>query len=372
MKAFSLKRKDRIMGYFKKQTALRISAVLFIAPLCYAGLSQYLDLLDGDMIFSKLSTIGLSLIIILIPYFFVILSDTIGWKYSFGHIKSQLSAAKLFLLRVATESLQTSLPGGAVYAEVVRPVLIKKYFRFEYSVSISANIITKVNILIAQLLFLVLGFCILTLSFNAKLFFLLFPDYVFYPAIGALFIISAFTVYLLYRRNLLINLLVFFERLNFKFTKGICDKIRNNVYEINQALNLFSKGQKKDLGITIFFFLLTWFLMSFESFIILTILGVDVNILQMIVVESLISIIRMIFFFIPGAVGAQDIGIVILFNLSGISDPQTNAVLFILFKRIKEFFWIIAGYTTLLLLGISPSKLIKNKSVDLRPASENL
>lgn len=360
------------MDYSKKQTALRISAVLIMAPLCYTGLAQYLDLLDGDLIISKLNTIGLSVIIILIPYFFVILSDTIGWKYSFGNIKSQLSSAKLFLLRVATESLQTSLPGGAVYAEVVRPILIKKYFRFEYSVSISANIITKVNILIAQLLFLVLGFCILILSFNDGLSFPLFPDYVFYSVISILFIISAFTVYLLYRRNLLISLLGIFERLKFKSVKNICDKIRDNVYEINQILNSFSKGNKKDLGLTILFFLLTWFLMSFESFIILKILGVDVNILQMIVVESLISIIRMIFFFIPGAVGAQDIGIVILFNLSGISDPQTNAVLFILFKRIKEFFWIITGYTILILLGISPRKIIKNKKFDLSPASENL
>lgn len=360
------------MGSSKKQIALKSSAIFIAVALCYTVLSQYFDLLDGDLIISKLNAIGFSLILILAPYFFIILSDTFGWMYGFGRIKTRLSAAKLFLLRLATESMQNSLPGGAVYSEIVRPFLLYKYFRFEYAESISANIITKVNIMIAQFLFLILGFFILTLFFNDKLSLLLLPDYVLYSAIGTLVILLAFIAYLLYRKNLLLSLLGPLKRLNLKPVRRFCNKVSRYIYEINQTLNRFSKVNKKELGITIVFFFFTWNLMSFESLIILMLIGVDVNICQMIVVESLISIVRIIFFFIPGAVGPQDVVIIILFNLVGITDPHTNAVLFVLFKRIKEFFWIITGYIILILLGISPKKLINNKQVDLKPVSENL
>jgi uncharacterized membrane protein YbhN (UPF0104 family) len=88
-------------------------------------------------------------------------------------------------------------------------------------------------------------------------------------------------------------------------------------------------------------------------------MGIDANISQMILIESLISIIRMCFFFIPGALGAQDAGFIILFNLVGFPDPILNAFIFVFLKRFKELVWIIVGYTLLILLGIRPGKLIK-------------
>jgi uncharacterized membrane protein YbhN (UPF0104 family) len=112
--------------------------------------------------------------------------------------------------------------------------------------------------------------------------------------------------------------------------------------------------------------------MSFESLVILKVIGVDVDIFQIVVIESLISFVRMIFFFIPGAVGPQELVIIMLFKITGISDPQINAIAFILFKRIKEFFWVVIGYILLIMLGISPYKLIKSKKIGFAPAEEIL
>ena len=72
----------------------------------------------------------------------------------------------------------------------------------------------------------------------------------------------------------------------------------------------------------------------------------------------------MLFFFIPGALGPQDAAIILLFNLSGLPDPVTNAFLFALLKRSKELLWIITGYILLIFLGVMPYKLIRSKQAD--------
>jgi uncharacterized membrane protein YbhN (UPF0104 family) len=104
--------------------------------------------------------------------------------------------------------------------------------------------------------------------------------------------------------------------------------------------------------------------MSLESLVILKVIGIDASIFQMILIEALVSIVRMSFFFIPGAVGPQDAALIILFNLVGLPDPAVNAVLFVILKRSKELIWIIVGYLLLMLLGIKPGKLRKEKKLN--------
>ena len=356
----------------KRYSVLKISFVFLIIPVCYLVFYEYSDLFNRHLILSKLNKIGLSILIIFVPYLVIVLSDSFGWNYSFGNVKNQISLAKLFLLRLATEALQTSLPGGAVYAEIVRPFFLKKYFHLEHSDSISANIITKVNILIAQVLFFIIGMGILIISLRDTIFQLLLPDYLFYPASAILIILPILITYLLYRKNLILKCVHLFKKIHLKPIQRLLHKIDQPANNINKTISLFSVAHKRELGLTIAIFFSTWILMSLESLVILQVIGVNSNILQVIIIESLISFVRMIFFFIPGAVGPQDVLIIILFNLVGIPNPESNAVLFVLLKRIKELFWIVTGYILLIMLGVRPYRLIKSKRIDFTPVKENL
>jgi hypothetical protein len=356
----------------KRNGLLKLAVACLTILVCFVVFSQYIDLFSRDLILSKLNTIGLPILLILIPYFFIILSDSFGWKHSFGKIKSQISAAKLFYLRLATETLQTSLPGGAVYAEIIRPVLLKKYLRFEYCDSISANIITKLNILVAQVLFFILGVAIIIIFLREKIGLLLLPSYLLYLTLSIVVILPILSTYMIYRKNLLIKAIYLFKKIKLQPVKNLVCKILPSVIKINEITSLFSKEYKRDLVIAVTFFFTTWILMALESLVILKVIGVDADIFQVILIESLISFVRIIFFFIPGAVGPQDVTVIILFNLAGISDSQSTALLFVLLKRTKEFFWIITGYILLLLLGVHPYKLIKGKKIQFIPLKEDL
>lgn len=360
------------MSNSARNNVLKVSVAFLAVPMFYFVFNQYRDLFNCELILSKLNIVGLSALLTLIPYFCIILSDSFGWKHSFGKIKNQISFVKLFLLRLATEALQTSLPGGAFYAEIVRPFLLKKYFKLEYSDSISANIIAKVNILFAQTLFFILGVGMFAISLRDRSFVLSLPEYLLYPALVIAAFFPILVTYMLYRKNLLIIILDIFNKVNFRPLKNFISKINPSVIRINETISIFSRLNKRDLGLTIIFFFSTWILMAIESLIILRMIRASADIFQVILIESLISFVRMIFFFIPGAVGPQDVVIVILFNLVGISDPQSNAIVFVLLKRAKEFIWIVTGYILLLLIGVRPFKLILSKKIELTPVKETL
>ena len=65
--------------------------------------------------------------------------------------------------------LQTSLPGGAAYTEMDRPYLLKKHMNWEYAESISSNMKAKVDILLAQVIFLFFGFLIVNIKFKENI-----------------------------------------------------------------------------------------------------------------------------------------------------------------------------------------------------------
>ena len=353
------------MKTINKITSLKITAVLITFLICYVVISSYYDLIENKELISKISYLGFPVLLVVVPYSLIAFSDTLGWLISFSKKMLHRSAWKLFAIRVATEALQTSLPGGVVYAELVRPHLLKKHLQLEYSESISANIITKINILVAQVIFIICGLMVLILNFSDNITSTQFISNPVFYLVSAVFISVIFLfTYLLYRKNLLLWVIRFLGKIHFRVVRNILDKIRQPVIDINNSITIFSQNHKTKLLLTIAFFLFAWILLSFESLLILKLMGIDANISQMILIESLISIIRMCFFFIPGALGAQDAGFIILFNLVGFPDPILNAFIFVFLKRFKELFWIIVGYILLILLGIRPGKLIKEDRIN--------
>ena len=87
--------------------------------------------------------------------------------------------------------------------------------RFIYFIeSISANIITKINILVAQVIFLICGLLVLTLNFSENRTSTQFiSNPVFYLAATVFISVIVLFTYLLYRRNLLLWVIRFLEKI---------------------------------------------------------------------------------------------------------------------------------------------------------------
>jgi hypothetical protein len=214
-------------------------------------------------------------------------------------------------------------------------------------------------------IFLICGLLVLTLNFSENITSTQFISNPVFYLVATVFISVIFLfTYLLYRKNLLLWVIRFLAKIDLRIVGNILDKIRQPVIDINNTISIFSRNHKTKSLLTVVFFFFTWILLSFESLMILKIMGINADISQMILIESLISIIRICFFFIPGALGPQDAALIILFNLVGIPDPILNAFIFVFLKRSKELVWIIVGYILLMLLGIKPGNLFRGNRMN--------
>jgi F0F1-type ATP synthase membrane subunit c/vacuolar-type H+-ATPase subunit K len=95
-----------------------------------------------------------------------------------------------------------------------------------------------------------------------------------------------------------------------------------------------------------------WLIAVLESYLLLSRMGLSSSLRVAYVIESVGSIFRMIFFFVPSGIGAQDVSFVALFKLYRF--PAAPAGAFVLLKRGKELCWIGIGFVLLALQRRSP------------------
>lgn len=108
-----------------------------------------------------------------------------------------------------------------------------------------------------------------------------------------------------------------------------------------------------------------WLFIALETYLILTILGAEPTFTQAIALESVASILRIVFFFIPGGLGATEVGFVTLMIAFGFPQAITLAAAYIGIKRMKEAGWILLGFLVLWFGGINPFRNVRGRTLDI-------
>lgn len=110
---------------------------------------------------------------------------------------------------------------------------------------------------------------------------------------------------------------------------------------------LFGKNRQRFLYSTLFNFL-AWFAGSLEIYLISQVIQIPIGLAEATLLEALIQVLRIITFFIPASIGAQEGGIVLMFLQFGFEKPVGVTVALI--RRIREIIWIGIGLATWLIL----------------------
>ena len=97
-----------------------------------------------------------------------------------------------------------------------------------------------------------------------------------------------------------------------------------------------------------------WLLIAVETYLILDLLGAEPTFTQAIALESVASVMRILFFFIPSGLGASEVGFVTLLVAFGFPQAITLAAAYIAIKRLKEGGWVALGYLVFWFLGFNP------------------
>lgn len=304
--------------------------VLFISLIVHEGVPEIL---------SALSVIGWGLVWVAAVRIIPITLDAFGWSVLFRE-ENKPSIPILIWARWIGESINTLLPVAQVGGNVVRAKLVI----YHGVAKVKAGAIAVVDLTIGlsmQFIFAFMGVSLLLGQGKEE-------STVLALVIGLIvgfFILSAF--YLTQR----VGLFAFFVR----FLQALI-RSKEFISFVGSAKTLDLKiaeiyRNHRDVVVCGFWRLLSWITKTTETWLALYFLGFPVTVQEALILESLCSVVRISAFAIPGALGVQEGGILIIGRFIGIG-PEI-ALALALVKRVRE---ILVGLPGLISWSITESR----------------
>lgn len=338
-----------------RSIVLNAIRLLVLSVLVWFIWSQFREL-DGALVASLLHGIGAAAVLIFLPYGLVILLDAAGWRECMTGT-GRISLRDMFVIRLSTDAVMNTFPAGVAFAETLRPLLLRDRFGLRMTDAVAATLLSKINIAVAQIGFIITGLFV-ALSLHAsslgKLGLLSSPT-----AIAGTFLLAASAGVVLslpYSGERLTQIMTLLGRLRIRAVQHGIERIRHAAADVDRYVTGFARDYRARLLRALALFLLSWFVMAFETWLILALLGSGMSLMQAIALEATLSIVKVLFFFIPSAVGAQEAGILTVLTAFGIPEAAAVAAAFIILRRGKELAWALSGIGLFAYLRINPFK----------------
>ena len=309
-------------------------ALLFLGLLLFAFMIHQIGL---GRIADELSKIGFKAVFLLIPYALVHLLDTYGWRATLRNRGDDVKFSSLFMARLAGEAVNYLTPSAYLGGEPLKAYILKKH-RVPLIEGIASVVTAKTMIVVTQTLFILLGIFLAYIVAPPG-------SSIIYSSTLVVVLITLILVGVLYaqHRGIFTGLLKLLEKV--RLPHGFLKRREHHLKDLDNSIATFYRDDRKSFISSSLFFFLGWLVGSFEIYLLFQFLGEPVDLSMAITLESLVTVIRAVFFFIPGGLGALDGGIILLFGTFGFS-PVT-AMTFAIVRRVREMFWIGIGLSHL-------------------------
>lgn len=323
-----------------------LAAVVFVRVLSAADLGRAL---------ASITRIGPAVALIALPYLLVIGFDALAWKWLLEIVGRRLRFRRLMAVRLATEAVLLSFPGGALLAEGLKPVLLARPSPGNEAVPYAETAATlaakKVLLVGTQSLYLataaILGWSVL-LAISPKL-----PLLVLCAAF-VLAIAAIAMMWILLHGSLGARSHRVLSSVPSKRLRRFLESRREGFARADTHLASVFGAHVNQLSRAAGPFFLSWLAESIESWTILHLLGVSLGFTEVMAFEAGVSLLRSLVFFVPAGLGVQDAGYMTALNALAIRDPINVGAAFVLLKRAKEVFWIVTGYAVLYFVQRGP------------------
>jgi uncharacterized membrane protein YbhN (UPF0104 family) len=303
---------------------------------------------------------GPILVLAAVPYAVQIGFDALAWRTLFRTLGRRLRWRRLFAIRLATEALLMSLPGGALVGETMKPYLALRTDRVPPAETIATLGLKKCLLALAEALCLgaaaILGGSFLSSSSRALIGVGGLPWLVAAAAVGLALVASTLALTMLggstadaVHRALL--------RVPFTGFRSWLSRRRAPFAATDAALRRFGQAPQT-LAAALACLLAAWMTEIAETWLLLRLLGSDVGLATVWTMESIVVLLRNVAFFVPAGLGVQDAGYVAFLRALGIAYAGEAAAAFVIVKRGKELLWVAIGYLVLrALTRAHPSQL---------------
>lgn len=316
------------------------------AVLALAGLALFGGLVwqaDPGRVWAQLRALGPWAPLLLLPSLGIYLVDAFAWRFCF-RAAPPLGYGRLFLVRMAGESLNNSLPSAYLGGEPLKAYLLQRE-GLAGAEGVASVVVGKTALTVAQVAFLFGGMaCALAASSgHASLPALLAGS----ALVATLFLVSMALAYLAQRHGPGRLLRSLSRRTGLLRTR--VEGAEPALEALDETLGSYYAEAPGRFWIATALFLLAWCGEFLEIALFCHLSGLAPSWLALIALGSLATVAKAAGLFLPGSLGVQEGGNVLLFLAFGLS--EATAMTFSLVRRARELFWIGFGLAALAFLG---------------------
>jgi glycosyltransferase 2 family protein len=339
--------------------------VLKIALLCGGLLTLGFLVwhIGPERIYDAASQLGpVALLVLLIPSMIMYIVEAYGWKITLGPSAKHIPFWRVLAIRTAGEVVNMTTPTAYVGGEPLKAYLLMKH-HVPMVQGLASVVIAKTTMTIAEVVFIFLGISLAFWRLGAEgssgqtvataL-----------VSVGLLVLVTAALVFV-QQQGLFTWILKFQRKIGLKihYLEAREKKLRS----LDRTILDFYRDNRLTFCYSIGLFFVGWMAEAFEVYIIIYLLGGPAAALSAISISALSVFIKSGTFFIPGSLGAQDGGNMLLLRAFGYSD--VTGITFALLRRFRELVWIGLGLLCLTLAGGKAAVIQESRANDLENRS---
>jgi uncharacterized protein (TIRG00374 family) len=285
-----------------------------------------------------------ALLLILLPSIFMYALEAYGWRMTLGRYARIVPFWRLLAIRTAGEVVNMTTPTAYVGGEPLKAYLLKQY-GVPMVDGLASVVTAKTTMTIAQIGFILVGM--------AMGFWLLGTGgspgktaMATMVSVGLLaFGVGGFV--LIQRRGIFSSLLWVLRKSGLAI-KAL-DRHEERLLELDRTIAAFYVKNRSGFLMSVLLFFLGWLVETVEVFVMLRVLGESATVTASIAIGALSVFIKGGAFFIPGSLGAQDAGNLLLVTTFGYGDVA--GITFALLRRFRELVWVLIGLVCLGIMG---------------------
>ncbi len=311
----------------------------YVKPLCLLLGLLLLGLAVRDMdmteVLSHVRDIGLfGMGFVLLFFAATFLMDVAGWQLALLSVPLDLRWLwRLYLVRTAGEAINNITPFGSMGGEPVKALMLKTRYGVSYQDSSVSLILAKTLILMALVLFLALGFCLLLPAERLS------TSYKAVAALGLTGLATGIGLFFLVQRYRISSWLG--RHLGARWASRRWQQAVRLVHEIDERVAGFYTAHRGRMMGVFLLALLNWIMGVGEVYAVMYLLGHPVSFVDAWIMEALVQLVRAGTSFIPSSLGAQEGTFkVVCAALTG--DPSLGLACAVV-RRVREVIWIAAG-----------------------------
>ena len=297
--------------------------------LLAAGVVLFMVLLvrmGPRIVFDNTRLVGWGIVIIILQEIFAYAANTLGWSFAFP-LARPLPFSQLLAVRIVGDTVSHLTPTATLGGDFMRVRLLRGCGRT--SAIVASVVIAKLSQIVAQVAFIVLG--LLVVAGTAPI-----PRALYVAVLSgaAMLLCAVLGLLLIQRRGLFTTL----DRpLRAIGLAGFGPILGQHLERFDEEVERFYAGGPSRFLASATWFLVGWALGVLEACLILFFLDVPMTLRRLVAIEVLSAAVDAVVFFVPGKVGVQEGGKVLIFTLLGL-DPA-KGLSFGILRRVRELAW---------------------------------